>query len=195
MFVPQTSIDDAEWTKWLAEISIISAALSRSRPIKESQPFKQLTLKALPKINGEVQIEDAFLDKYPADVIRLVAMAPKIRAKQAVPKQLEKLAENYLEQYQQLQALFDDVQEHLHPFLLDSENVSKTKRKNAAPRDHTNPEATRVDKKRKASTKKILSIDSLAVIVTAQLLEEVQQAYQQENFHEMWTRLTNFLSG
>ncbi|MCG9133563.1 class I tRNA ligase family protein [Candidatus Poribacteria bacterium] len=192
MFVQQASIDDSEWTKWLAEISIISAALSRSRPIKESQPFKQLTLKALPKINGEVQIEDAFLDKYPADVIRLVAMAPKVRAKQAVPKQLENLAESYLEQYQQLQALLDDIQEHLHPFLLDSENVSKTKRKDASPRYHTNPETTRVDKKRKASTKKNLSIDSLAVIVTAQLLEEVQQAYQQENFHEMWTRLTNF---
>ena len=60
MFVPQTSIDDTEWTKWLAEISVISAALSRSRPIKESQPFKQLMLKSLPKIDGEIQIEEAF---------------------------------------------------------------------------------------------------------------------------------------
>ena len=192
MFVPQTGVDDSEWTKWLAEISIISAALSRSRPIKESQPFKQLTLKALPKINREARIEDAFLDKYPADVIRLVAMAPKVRAKQAVHKQLEKLAESYLDQYQQLQALFDDVQEHLQPFLLDSKNVSKTKRKNAAATVDATLEASGAGKKRKTSTKKTLSIDSLAIIVTAQLLEAVQQSYQQEDFHEMWTMLTNF---
>ncbi len=206
MFVPQTSINDAEWTKWLAEISVISAALSRSRPIKESQPFKQLTLKALPKINGEMQIEDAFLDKYPADVIRLVAMSPNVRAKQSGQKQLEKLAESYLKQYQQLQALFDDIRERLHPFLVDSKNVSKTKLKDASPRGHTNSVETQFasapthtnletsggDSKETDTTSKILSIDSLAIIVTAQLLEEVQQAYQQENFHEMWAMLTNF---
>ncbi len=206
MFVPQTSINDSEWIKWLAEISVISAALSRSRPIKESQPFKQLMLKALPKINGEMQIEDAFLDKYPADVIRLVAMSPNVRAKQSGQKQLEKLAESYLAQYQQLQALLDDIREHLHPFLLDSENVSETKLKEASPKVHTNSvdtqfasapthpnlETSGVDSKQGATNSKILSIDALAIIVTAQLLEEVQQAYQQENFHEMWALLTNF---
>jgi isoleucyl-tRNA synthetase len=35
-------------------------------------------------------------------------------------------------------------------------------------------------------------MDSLAITVTAQLLQKVQQAYQTENFHEMWTMLTNF---
>ena len=50
MFVPQPSSSDAEWIKWLAEISVISAALTRSRPIKESQPFKQLKLSVMPKI-------------------------------------------------------------------------------------------------------------------------------------------------
>lgn len=206
MFVPQTGINDAEWTKWLAEISVISAALSRSRPVKESQPFKQLTLKALPKINSGMQIEDAFLNKYPADVIRLVAMAPNVKAKQAGTKQLEKLAERHLAQYQVLQALFNDIKEHLQPFLLDSEKVSKTKPADASPSvhkdetepqfvsapTHTNLEASGVDSKGTATTSKILSIESLAIIVTTQLLEEVQQAYQQGNFHEMWAMLTNF---
>ena len=200
MFVPQTSTDNAEWTKWLAEISVISAALSRSRPIKESQPFKQLMLKSLPKIDGEIQIEDAFLNKYPPDVIRLVAMAPNIKAKQARHKQLEKLAESYLDQYQQLQGLLDDIKEHLHPFLLDSQNVDASPRVHkdkaetqfASAPTHADLEVPRVDSKGKTTTSKTLAIDSLAMIITNQFLQEVQQVYEQGNFHEMWVMLTNF---
>ena len=212
MFVPQTGIGDSQWTKWLAEISVISAALSRSRPIKESQPFKQLTLKTLPKISGKIQIEDAFLNKYPADVVRLVAIAPNIEAKQVSSKQLEKLAEGYLGQYQQLQALFDDISEYLYPFLRDSGKASDKKQKDApakASKDEqrfttANGREVQVDFPRTpthtdiealgetAATGKILPIDSLAITVTAQLLQEVQLAYQAENFYEMWTLLTDF---
>ncbi|RKU21181.1 hypothetical protein C6503_04915 [Candidatus Poribacteria bacterium] len=212
MFIPQTGRGDFQWTKWLAEISVISAALSRSRPIKESQPFKQLKLQTLPKINGTIQIEDAFLNKYPADVIRLVAIAPNVEAKQVSHKQLRKLAEGYLGQYQQLQTLFDDISEHLHSFLLESQKASKKEQKDATAKGskdekhftaangredqtgvacaptHTNLEAP-VDP---AATGKTLPIDSLAITVTARLLQELQQTYQAENFHEMWTLLTNF---
>ena len=38
----------------------------------------------------------------------------------------------------------------------------------------------------------MLPMDLLLIIVTAQLLQEVQQAYENENFHEMWTLLTHF---
>ena len=212
MFVPQIDDSHSQWTKWLAEISVISAALSRSRPIKESQPFKQLTLKTLPKIDGKIQIEDAFLNKYPADVIRLVAIAPNVASKQISAKQLEKLAEGYLGQYQQLQALFDDISEHLQPFLLDSQKASKKKQKDAAAKaakdeQHftaANGHEVQNDctcaptlmnlegSGRTTATDGTLSIDSLAITVTAQLLQAVQQAYQTENFHEMWTLLTNF---
>ena len=37
-----------------------------------------------------------------------------------------------------------------------------------------------------------MPIDSLAIIVTSQLLQDVQRAYQDGNFHEMWTLLTDF---
>ena len=216
MFVPQTSVDNSEWTQWLAEISVISAALSRSRPIKESQPFKQLKLKTLPKIDGEIQIEDAFLNKYPADVVRLVAIAPNIEAKQMCYKQLEKLAEDYSGQYQQLQALLDDISGHLYPFLLDSQEAGETEQVGASSDvskgeqhfaatyehevetgfasvpTHTNLEAPAVEESETTTTGKILPIDSLAITVTTQLLQEVQQAYQTEDFREMWTLLTNF---
>ncbi len=213
MFIPQTSVGDSQWTKWLAEISVISAALSRSRPIKESQPFKQLTLKTLPKISGDIQIEDTFLNKYPADVVRLVAISPSVETKQVSSKQLEKLAEGYLGQYQQLQALFNDISEHLYPFLLDSQKASKKKQKDTAPevyKDEQNSTTTNagdvqtglacaptdmnLDEVPKSTTTagKTLPMDSLVITVTAQLLQKVQQAYQTENFHEMWTMLTNF---
>ena len=207
MFVPQTGVGDSQWAKWLAEISVISAALSRSRPIKESQPFKQLKLKTLPKIDGKIQIEDAFLNKYPADVIRLVAIVPNVETKQVSAKQLGKLAEGYLGQYQQLQALFDDISEHLYRFLLDFRKARAKGQKGTAAKaskdeqhftaangrevrapTHTNLEAT-------AGTTpigKTLPIDALAIAVTAQLLQEVQQAYEAENFHEMWSLLTDF---
>ena len=169
MFVPQTDSGDAKWAKWLAEISVISAALSRSRPIKESQPFKQLKLNVLPKIGGELQVEDTFLDKYPPDVARLVTITPHNGTKQVNSKQLDRLADSYLIQYQQLQALFEAISTRLK-----------------------NKGQASVEKSSKASLANNRSIDSLMIAVTSQLLQAVQQTYQDANFHEVWTLLTNF---
>ena len=188
MFIPQTSIDDPEWAKWLAEISVISAALSRSRPIKESQPFKQLKLKTLPKIDGEMQIEDAFLNKYPADVVRLAAIAPNGKAKQLSYKQLEKLAESYLTQYQQLHTLLDEISSYLYPFLSEHEVETGV----ASAPTHTNLQASETSETETTAIDKDRPIDSLVITVTAQLLQEIQQAYQVGDFHEMWKMLTNF---
>ena len=213
MFVPQTDTTDSKWTKWLAEISVISAALSRSRPIKESQPFKQLKLNTMPQINGEIQIEDAFLNKYPADVARLVAITPNVGTERVNAKRLNKLAEDYLVQYQQLQGLLERVSNCLYHFAQDSQSRNKTesedtsqqKRKNERQSDKkrskdgitgaktpTNLEAQQIEEASTAATDKILPIDSLAMTVASQLLQDVQQAYQDGNFHEMWTLLTDF---
>ena len=205
MFVPQTGVDDSEWTKWLAEISVISAALSRSRPIKESQPFKQLKLKTLPKINRGLQIEDAFLNKYPADVARLVAIAPNQNIKQINRKRLEELATNYLTQYQQLHALVDEISSYLYPLLLDSDSEIHKNEQHAtdiaahqidtgfpsAP-THTNLEPSTIGQTGHETTDKAHPMDALAITVTAQLLQEVQHAYQAENFHEIWEMLIDF---
>lgn len=171
MFVPQTDIADSKWTEWLAEISVISAALSRSRPIKESQPFKQLKLNTMPEVDSEIDVEDAFLNKYSADVVRLVAITPKVGTEQVDQKQLEKLAKDYSVQYQLLQELLEDISDCLSDFL---QNENKAKLKGSS------------------ATGKIASTDSLAITVTAQFLQEVQQAYQDANFCEMWTILTDF---
>jgi hypothetical protein len=213
MFVPQTDTADSKWEKWLAEISVISAALSRSRPIKESQPFKQLKLNTMPKVDVEIQIEDAFLNKYPADVARLVAITPKVGTERVNPKQLDKFAEDYLVQYQQLQELLERIGDYLYHFGRDSqsgnktesEDVSQEKRQNkrrsgkqsveiglANTQTPTNLEAQRIEGANAATVDKIMPIDSLAIIVTSRLLQDVQQAYQDGNFHEMWALLTDF---
>ena len=214
MFVPQTdTVSDSKWTKWLAEISVISAALSRSRPIKESQPFKQLKLSTMPQINGEIQIEDAFLNKYPADVVRLVAITPNMGTEQVSAKRLNKRAEDYLVQYQQLQGLLESVSNWIYRFAQDSQSRNKTESEEASQRKRKNErqsnkekskdgitgaqtpthlEAQQIEGASTPATDKILPIDSLAVTVATQLLQDVQQAYQDGNFHEMWTLLTDF---
>ena len=206
MFVPQTGGGDSQWTKWLAEISVISAALSRSRPIKESQPFKQLKLKTLPKIGGDIQIEDAFLNNYPADVIRLVAISPGIETKQLSYKQLEKIAERYFTQFHQMHALFTRITSRLYQFSRDSQKLSE-KEQNETDAQHSTPTNGREGQtgfasapthtnlevpKGTATANKTLPMDALLITVTAQLLQEVQQAYQTENFHKIWTMLTKF---
>ena len=207
MFVPQTDTTDSKWTKWLAEISVISASLSRSRPIKESQPFKQLKLKTMPNVGREIQVEDAFLKKYPADVARLVAITPNV-ATQVNSKHLHKLAGDYLVQYQRLQELLESI--HLATASegrnkAASNDVSQEERHNER-RSHkrgvetetphtqtlTNLEARKMESANSVILDEILPIDSLAIIVTSRLLQDIRQAYQDGNFHEMWTLLTDF---
>ena len=204
MFVPQTDTADSKWEKWLAEISVISAALSRSRPIKESQPFKQLKLNTMPEVDAEIQIKDAFLNKYPADVARLVAITPNVGTARGNPKQLDKFAGDYLVQYQQLQELLERIGDYLYHFGQDSqsgnktesEDVSQEKRQNARRSGKRGVEiglgAQRIDGANAATLDKIMPIDSLAIIVTSRLLQDVQQAYQDGDFHEMWALLTDF---
>ena len=194
MFVPQTDMTDSKWTEWLAEISVISAALSRSRPIKESQPFKQLKLNTMPNIDSEIQVEDAFLNKYPADVARLVAITPRVGSEQITHKRLEKLAKDYLVQYQQLQSLLDDISNCLSDFLQNGNKMKakKTSRQKGEVGAASTPAHVNMEKISTATADKIVPIDSLVITLTSQLLQEVQQAYQDANFYEMWTLLTDF---
>ena len=197
MFVPQPSSSDAEWIKWLAEISVISAALTRSRPIKESQPFKQLKLSVMPKIGGEIEIDDTFLNKYPADVSRLVAITPNLSTQQITQQRLEKVAEDLLMEYQQLQTLFEHIGVLLHGSLPGEEHNAKNRNRNnkddtshaRPPSASTEPNINGTDS---STADKDLTLDSLAINVTAQLLQDVRQIYENGQFHETWKMLTDF---
>ena len=196
MFVPQPSSSDAEWIKWLAEISVISAALTRSRPIKESQPFKQLKLSVMPKIGGEIEIDDTFLNKYPADVSRLVAITPNLSTQQITQQRLEKVAEDLLMEYQQLQTLFEHIGVLLHGSLRSEEHNAKNRNSNQDDIGHARPPSAptelNINGTDSSTADKDLTIDSLAVNVTAQLLQDVRQTYENGQFHETWKMLTDF---
>ena len=167
----------------------------------------------MPQINGKIQIEDAFLNKYPADVVRLVAITPNMGTEQVSAKRLNKRAEDYLVQYQQLQGLLESVSNWIYRFAQDSQSRNKTESEDASQRKRKNErqsnkekskdgitgaqtpahlEAQQIEGASTPATDKILPIDSLAVTVASQLLQDVQQAYQDGNFHEMWTLLTDF---
>ena len=196
MFVPQPSPSDAKWIKWLAEISVISAALTRSRPIKESQPFKQLKLNVMPKIGSEIAIDDTFLNKYPADVSRLVAITPNLSTQQITQQRLEKIAEDLLMEYQQLQTLFEHIGVLLHGS--PPNQGHKTKNRNSNKDDVSSaplpsaPTELNIDSTDSPTGNKNLTIDSLAVNVTAQLLQNVRQIYENGHFHETWKMLADF---
>ena len=223
MFVSQSSPSDSKWIKWLAEISVISAALTRSRPIKESQPFKQLKLNVMPKIGSDLEIADTFLNKYPADVSRLVAITPNLGTQQVSQQRLRNIAENYLIEYQQLQTLLERISELLYEFRLNkAHNVQdddKIDRQSdsietdggglytitgsegevnpdynhlpSAPTE-SNLETLDRDRTNRPTTDTNSTIDSLAITVTAGLLQEAEWAYQNGHFHEMWKMLINF---
>lgn len=219
MFVPQPSPSDSNWIKWLAEISVISAALTRSRPIKESQPFKQLKLNVMPKMGSEIEIEDTLLNKYPADVSRLVAITPNLGTQQITEQRLEKTAKDRLIEYQQLQTLLERISVLLYGFLPDethktqrdrqpnpekvNEADSQTTTNGEKEVDHAssrlpnaptdaNPKTLDMDRIGSTTTDKNPTIHSLAITVTAQFLQEVEQTYQNRQFHEMWKMLTTF---
>ena len=223
MFVPQPSPSDSKWINWLAEISVISAALTRSRPIKESQPFKQLKLNVMPKIGSKIEIEEILLNKYPADVSRLVAISPNLGTQQISQQRLEKIAESYLTEYQQLHMLLERISVRLHEFPVDevhsvqtdTENQGKDKidrqsdtiktdtddqpnttgSNRGVDPDDTNFKTLDRDRINQATIDQDLTIDSLAITVTAQFLQEVEQVCQNGHFHEMWKKLINFCEG
>ncbi len=225
MFVPQPSPSDSTWIKWLSEISVISAALTRSRPIKESQPFKQLKLNVMPKIGSDIEIKDTFLNKYPSDVSRLVAITPNLGTQQITQQRLEKIAENFLIEYQQLQTLLEHISVLLYESRLGKEQTVQTDAENqdsektdcqpdsmemdegnqhittdgkqeVDPDDRTTTESgsetLAVDKADKPISDQSLTIDSLVITATAQLLQKAEEAYQNGHFHEMWKMLINF---
>ncbi len=167
IFGPQAGL-----SKWLSEVSVISAALSRSRPIKESQPFKQLILQALPILDGKkersFEIQDAFIAQYPADVCRLLAIAPNVTR-----RQLGTLAKKYWSKYERLQQLLEQVS----TLCQDTDKAGET----------SEFEAPNVPDEIGQNQR-----DELALDATKARLKEVEAAYRNRNFHKMWELLFDF---
>lgn len=180
-FLPQ-----AGFAEWLAEVSVLCAALSRSRPIKESQPFKQLMLKEIPtetKRSRDFDVEAAFFTNYLPDVRRLVAITPGVKR-----TQWKTVAEEYVAEYQQLQTLLEKVAIRLKESGgYDFSIVTET-------REHweNSPRSAAILLTDALPKNKHRRIDALALAATGTRLQEVQQAYENGKFREMWRALVEF---
>ena len=175
VFAPSTS-----FLKWLGELSVLSASLQLSRPTKESQPFKFLKLNRITEEVWDTEVQDKFLKKYPADVLRLIPIVPELHQVQLEgdgTKQLEALLEEYNHKYAQLKKIIYQAVELL------SDLQKKTK---------FNKQITLTDEPDENVSDILLEHDSLAISLTNQLLSDVEALYRKRDFYGMWQLLFDF---
>ncbi len=170
------------FSKWLSEVSVISAALSRSQSVKESHPFKQLMLKTLPALKNKpgrsFNMKDTFIGQYPSDVSRLIAITPKITR-----PELEQFAQKYLSQYERLRNLFRKIS----TIYRDSDSPPQTF-------GAEKPLAVRNMLKSGSDFLPGLEAkhDELALAAATARLQKVEEAYQNDNYYQAWYLLINF---
>ncbi len=174
VFVPR-----AAFLKWLGELSVLAAALKLSRPTRESQPFKHIKLNGIAEEVWETEVQEKFLQKYPADVLRIISIVPdlhQVQLEEDETKQLEKLIEKYNRKYVQLREILYQTAKLL---------ADIQKKWNA---DTT----IAFLKNQEAVFDALLEPDLLAVSLTNQLLIDVEKAYQDKDFYRMWQLLFDF---
>ena len=170
----------AAFLKWLRELSVLSASLQLSRPTKESQPFKFLKLNGIAEEVWDTEIQDIFLKKYPADVLRLISIVPdsnQVQFKGDDTKQLEELIEKYNQKYGQLKEILDQAVQ----LLLDLQKSTNSK-KSTTPSKKTDTNVSDI----------LLEHDALAISLTNLLLCDIEAAYTERDFYRMWQLLFDF---
>lgn len=170
----------ADFFQWLGELSVLSASLQQSRPTKESQPFKNLKYNPIPEKVWETEIQDKTFQKYPADVFRIVALAPDLYQTEIEgdgTEQLETLIKKYNRKYTQLKDVFYQALE----LQADHQKKRKTKR--------CKTKSNEFDEK---MLETLQPTDTLAVSLTSELLDEIEEAYKKRDFYKMWELLSDF---
>ncbi len=173
-FVPRTP-----FIKWLGELSVLAVSLQLSRPSKESHPFKHLKLNEIDEVVWETEIQDSILEKYPADIIRLLSISPDIHQiplENAAIEQLETLLEKHYHNYEVLRETFNQVVEILSDF-------KKTAKGN---------QLTFLNESNGKDYDKLQKHDTLAILITHQLLVDLQEVYEKNDFYKMWVLMFEF---
>lgn len=173
-FAPRT-----EFIKWLGELSVLAVSLQLSRPSKESHPFKHLNLNDIDEVVWETEIHDDILEKYPADIIRLFSITPEINQtplKHNGTEQLDSLLDKHYQDYVGLKETLDQVVELVSGF----KKTGKERRQLI------------LCKQNLKLFDKLQKQDSLAILITQQLLKNVEEAYEKRDFYTMWVLLYDF---
>ena len=173
-FVPRTS-----FIKWLGELSVLAVSLQLSRPSKESHPFKHLKVNEIDEVECETEIPEEFLEKYPADIIRLFSITPDIHQalqenKEAV--QHETLIDKLFQNYESIRNILYQVSEILSGY----KKTAKEKRQSIL---HVN---------NVKDYGKFQNEDLLAILITHRLQTHLQEVYEENDFYKMWALLFEF---
>ncbi|MDE0088285.1 MAG: class I tRNA ligase family protein, partial [Candidatus Poribacteria bacterium] len=174
-FVPRTP-----FLKWLGELSVLSASLQLSRSTKESQPFKFLKLNDIAEEVWDTEVQEKILQKYPADVLRLISIVPdlhQVQLKGDGAKQLEELIAEYNQKYAQLKEILYQAVELLADLQEKGNSVTHTIFSKGLNED---------------ITASLQEPDMLAVSLTNRLLIDIEAAYYGKDFYEMWRLLYGF---
>ena len=175
VFAPPTA-----FFKWLGELSMLSASLQMSRSTKASQPFKFLKLNRIADEVWNTEVQEKFLKKYPADVLRLISIAPELHQVQLEgdgTKQLETLLEEYNHKYTQLKKIFYQTAELLID--LEKKGCSDTR---SILSNEPGVDVSDV----------LLEPDALAVSLANKLLIDIEAAYRKRDFYGIWQLLYDF---
>lgn len=174
-FVPRTP-----FLKWLGELSVLSASLQLSRSTKDSQPFKFLKLNDIAEEVWDTEVQEKILQKYPADVLRLISIVPdlhQVQLKGDGAKQLEELIAKYNHKYAQLKEILYQAVELLADLEEKGNSVVQTIFSKGLNED---------------ITASLQEPDMLAVSLTNRLLIDIEAAYYAKDFYEMWRLLYDF---
>lgn len=166
--------------KWLGELSVLSVCLQLSRPSKESHPFKHLKLHGIEEAVWETELQDDILQKYPADVIRLISISPdlyQVRLDKDGVQQLDNLIEQLNKKYTQLKEIFYKAYQLLN-------EINTKKNSNKQNLFSINP--------KKQFYEKLSEQDSYAISITNQLLKNYEVAYEKGKFFNMWQLLYDY---
>lgn len=174
VFAPRTP-----FIKWLGELSVLAVSLQLSRPSRESHPFKHLLLNEIDEVVWETEIHDNILEKYPADVIRLFSITPDIHQapqENVEVEKLEALIEIHYQNYECMKKIFYKAAEILSGFKKTEKEKHKAILRDSIVKDYD----------------KLQKQDSLALMITHQLLIHLQEEYEKNDFLKMWVLLFEF---
>ncbi len=175
VFAPRSA-----FLKWLGELSVLSASLQLSRPSKESHPFKHLNLNSFDDCNWDPEIEDKYLEEYPADVIRLFSVSTDLCQ---VPSEVDKT--------QTLQEIIDHTNKKYNKLRIVLDQVVAYKN-NQNKKPDSNNDLFLSDLSNENAADTLSEHDILIITMTNQLLRDIQDVYKKRDFFMMWRMISDF---
>ncbi|MCG9126821.1 class I tRNA ligase family protein [Candidatus Poribacteria bacterium] len=173
-FVPET-----KFIKWVGQLSILSAALQQSRPTKDSQPYKNLHLIPLSGVSSDSEIQESFIEKYPADVVRIVSISGDLQNTTSDEEDSE-LLESHIKKYNRKYIQLKKVLTNTIDVCMKVDDSQNTKRRR---RKSFNPNTFKIGE--------LNETDLLAISKVNNTISSIDIAYKTKEFHTIFNLLSD----